>query len=87
MADANVVNTHILADEFDLKYRESVDRESAFEIITRANEELAALKEREAQEALEEAARKKAEAEAEKQRLKEDQAEARGKGRAMRSEN
>ena len=74
MADANAVNTYILSDEFDLKYRESYDRESAFEVITKANEELAALREREAQEALEEAARKKAEAEAEKQRLKEEAA-------------
>ena len=74
MADANAVNTYILSDEFDLKYRESYDRESAFEVISKANEELAALKEREAQEALEEAARKKAEAEAEKQRLKEEAA-------------
>ncbi len=74
MADANAVNTYILSDEFDLKYRESYDRESAFEVITKANEELAALREREAQEALEEAARKKAESEAEKQRLKEEAA-------------
>ena len=74
MADASAVNTYILSDEFDLKYRESYDRESAFEVITKANEELAALREREAQEALEEAARKKAEAEAEKQRLKEEAA-------------
>ena len=74
MADASAVNTYILSDEFDLKYRESYDRESAFEVITKANEELAALREREAQEALEEAARKKAESEAEKQRLKEEAA-------------
>ena len=39
-ADDKSVKTLIVTDEFDLKYRESVDRESAFEILTRANEEL-----------------------------------------------
>ena len=39
-ADEKSVRTLIVTDEFDLKYRESVDRESAFEILTKANEEL-----------------------------------------------
>ncbi len=63
IADASAVNTYILSDEFETKYRESYDRESAFEIITKANEELEAQKIREAEEA-----------EAEKQRLKEEAA-------------
>lgn len=69
-ADADVVARLIAADEFDLKYRESVDRESAFEIITAANEELE--QQRLAEEA--EAQREKEEAEAEKQRQKEEAA-------------
>ena len=71
MADENAVKTFILSDEFEVKYRESYDRESAYETITRANEELAALREREAQEALAEAERKKAEAAAQKAAEKE----------------
>ncbi len=58
-ADEEIVKQAIAADEFELKYREDVDRESAYEIITRANEELAAERERE----LEEQKRAKEEAE------------------------
>ncbi len=58
-ADANAIQNLIASDEFDLKYRQMIDRESAFEILTKANEELE--KQRE-QEALEEAARKEEEA-------------------------
>lgn len=39
-ADAESVRRIISADEFDLKYRETVDRESAYEILTRAAEQL-----------------------------------------------
>ncbi len=39
-ADESVVSRAIAASEFDLKYRECVDRESAYEIILRASEEL-----------------------------------------------
>lgn len=39
-ADESAVNACITASEFDLKYRESVDRESAYEIIMRATEDL-----------------------------------------------
>ena len=69
-ADAKEVQKLVYCDPIDDKYRESVDRESAYEILNRANEEL----ERQRAEAAEEAARKKAEAEAEKQRLKEEAA-------------
>ena len=69
-ADAKEVQRLVYADPIDDKYREAVDRESAYEILNRANEEL----ERQRAEAAEEAARRKAEAEAEKQRLKEEAA-------------
>ena len=79
IADENAVNTYILSDEFEVKYRASYDRESAFEIITKANEELEAQRIREAEEAEAEKERLKAEAEAEKQRLKEEAAAAKQK--------
>lgn len=69
-ADESVMQGKILADEFDLKYREVVDRESAYEILIKANEELEQMKaEEEARKAEEKAA-----AAAEKQRLKEEEA-------------
>ena len=64
----------IYGDELDEKYREAVDRESAFEILTRANAELEKQRAEAAAAAAEEAAREKAEREAEKQRLKEEAA-------------
>ena len=75
----------VAADEFDLKYRDSIDRESAYEIITAANEELerqrveaeeaaAAEKQRLKDEAAAEKQRQKEEAAAEKARLKEEAA-------------
>ena len=64
----------IYGDELDGKYREAVDRESAFEILTRANAELEKQRAEAAAAAAEEAAREKAEREAEKQRLKEEAA-------------
>lgn len=84
-ADEKRVKTLIVSDEFDLKYRESIDRESAYEILTRANEELerqraaaeeeaAAEKERQKEAKAAERERLKAEAAAEKQRLKEEAA-------------
>ena len=73
-ADANEVKKLILFDDFEDKYRESVDRESAYEILVRANEELEKQREEAAAAAAEEAARKKAEAEEERQRLKEEAA-------------
>ena len=71
IADENAVNTYILSDEFEVKYRESYDRESAYEIITKANEELEAQRIREAEEAEAEKKRKKEKAAAAKQKLKE----------------
>ena len=79
IADESAVNTYILSDEFEVKYRESYDRESAYEIITKANEELEAQRIREAEEAEAEKQRLKEEAEAEKQRLKEEAAAAKQK--------
>ena len=74
MADESVVRTTIVTDEFDLKYREAVDRESAYEVLIRANEELEARRQQELEEAAAEKQRLKEEAEAERQRLKEEAA-------------
>ncbi len=52
-ADGSRVDGLIRQDEFDLKYRQSEDRESAYEILQRANEELARRQEEEAQNAAE----------------------------------
>ncbi len=46
-ADEETVKRIIETDEFELKYRETVDRESAYEVIMRAEEELAAQKQAE----------------------------------------
>ena len=73
-ADDKSVKTLVVSDEFDLKYRESVDRESAFEILTRANEELERQRAAAAEETEAEKQRLKAEKEAERQRLKEEAA-------------
>lgn len=72
--DESTVEKLIAADEFDLKYRESVDRESAYEIITAANEELEKQRLEEVAEAEAEKQRLKEEAAAEKQRQKEEAA-------------
>ena len=61
-------------DEFEYKYREAVDRESAFEIITKANEELEAQRILAMQELEAEKQRLKEEAEALKQQQKEEMA-------------
>ena len=73
-AEANAVANAVAADEFDLKYRESIDRESAYEIITAANEELERKRAEEAEAEAAEKQRLKDEADAEKQRLKEEAA-------------
>ena len=73
-AEANAVANAVAADEFNLKYRESIDRESAYEIITAANEELERKRAEEAEAAAAEKQRLKDEAAAEKQRLKEEAA-------------
>ena len=68
--DRSIVERNILSDEFELKYRESIDRESAYEIIMQANAEL----ERQREAELAELQRQKEEAAAEKQRQKEEAA-------------
>lgn len=73
-AEANAVANAVAADEFDLKYRESIDRESAYEIITAANEELERKRAEESEAAAAEKQRLKDEADAEKQRQKEEAA-------------
>ena len=73
-AEDRAVQSLIVSDEFDLKYRESVDRESAYEILVRANEELELRRQQEAEAAAAEKQRLKEEAEAERQRLKEEAA-------------
>lgn len=79
--DASLIQSLIVSDEFDIKYREAVDRESAYEILIKATKELELRKQEEEEEKKrlkeEEAARKQAEKEAaaaEKQRLKEEEA-------------
>ena len=73
-AEEKAVQNLVVSDEFDLKYRESVDRESAYEILVRANEELELRRQQEAEAAAAEKQRLKEEAEAERQRLKEEAA-------------
>ena len=73
-AEERRVQSLIVSDEFDIKYRESVDRESAFEILNRANEELERQRAEAAAAAEEEKLRLKEEKEAERQRLKEEKA-------------
>ena len=75
-ADPDKVRSLILSDEFDLKYREAVDRESAYEVLIAANEELARRRQEEAEAAEAEKQRQKEELAAEKQRLKEEAAAA-----------
>ena len=60
-ADEKTVQSLIVTDEFDVKYREAVDRESAYELLTRANEELAKQREEAAAAAAEEKQRAKEE--------------------------
>lgn len=72
--DDHVIQTYVLSDEFGEKYRDAYDRESAYEIILAANEELEAQRALEAEAAAAEKARLKAEAQAEKQRRKEEAA-------------
>ena len=73
-ADAERVQSLIASDEFDLKYRQSVDRESAYEILMQATAQLEEQRRIEAEEAAAEKQRLKDEAAAEKQRLKEEAA-------------
>ncbi len=76
MADDDRVRSVILTDEYDLKYREPVDRESAYEVLVAANEELERRKAEAAAEAEAEKQRQKEELAAEKERLREEAAAA-----------
>ncbi len=70
------IKSLIASSEFEIKYRETIDRESAYEIITRAAEELERTRAEEAAAEAAEKQRLKEEAAAEKQRLKEEPAAA-----------
>ena len=69
-ADAEDVQACIQRDELDLKYRSTFDRESAYEIIQRANEQLAA-QQQQAADAAAEKQRQKEAAAAKRQRQRE----------------
>ena len=71
-ADPKYVQKLIVSDEFDLKYRDSIDRESAYEILERANHELEILRQQEEEEEAREKQRHKEEAAAERQRLRDE---------------
>ena len=73
-ADESKVKKLIAFDELDDKYRETVDRESAYEIINKATQELERQRAEAEAEAAAEKQRLKEEAAAEKQRLKEEAA-------------
>lgn len=66
-ADDSVVNSKIVADEFELKYRDVIDRESAYEILMKANAELEQQRQQEAEELAAQKAAEKEAALAEKQ--------------------
>ncbi len=70
-AGAEDVQACIQRDELDLKYRSTFDRESAYEIIQRANEQLAAQQRQQAADAAAEKQRQKEAAAAERQRQRE----------------
>lgn len=70
-ADEELVKSLILSDEFDLKYREVIDRESAYEILVKANKELEVQRQQELEEEEAEKARIAEEAAAQKAAEKE----------------
>ena len=75
-ADPEDVKRLIVGDEFDIKYRQEIDRESAYEILQRANIELEERRREEAEALAAEEQRLKEEAEAERKRLREEAAAA-----------
>ncbi len=79
-ADSEKVKSLIISDEFDIKYRECVDRESAYEIIMAARQKL----EEEAAALAEEEERQKAEALAAKEAEKAEKEAAKEAARAER---
>ena len=74
IAEESAVQSVIRSDEFEPKYRETEDRESAYEVLVAATAELEEQRRREAEEAAAEKQRQKEEAEAEKQRQREEAA-------------
>lgn len=73
-AGAEDVQACIQRDELDLKYRSTFDRESAYEVIQRANEQLAAQQQEQAAQAAAEKQQQKEAAAAEKQRQRDEAA-------------
>ncbi len=80
-ADASRIEKLINSDEFELKYRDAVDRESAYEILVAAAEEL---KRQQEEEAEAEALRKQEEAEA-KALAKQEAAEAKAAAKSAKA--
>ncbi len=78
-AEEGRVQTLIRSDEMELKYRDRQDRESAYEVLQQANQELDRLRQEEANELQ----RQKEEAAAEKQRQKQAQARQKSLERAL----
>ena len=74
IAEESAVQSVIRSDEVEPKYRETEDRESAYEVLVAATAELEEQRRREAEEAAAEKQRQKEEAEAEKQRQREEAA-------------
>ena len=74
IAEESAVQSVIRSDEFEPKYRETEDRESAYEVLVAATAELEEQRRRDAEEAAAEKQRQKEEAEAEKQRQREEAA-------------
>ena len=74
IAEDSAVQGVIRSDEFEPKYREAEDRESAYEVLVAATAELEEQRRKEAEEAAAEKQRQKEEAEAEKLRQREEAA-------------
>ena len=85
-ADASRVQSLIAADEFDLKYRQVIDRESAYEILLQATAELEEQRRIEAEEAAAEKQRLKDEAAAQKAAEKAAEAERKAAEKAALAE-
>ena len=81
-ADSARMQQLILADEFELKYRDSVDRESAYEILQQASAELEDPRRQEGEERAAEKQPQKEEGAAEKARLREEAAAEKAKQKA-----
>ena len=69
-SDPSLVQSIVKSDEFDLKYRTAIDRESAYEILQKANQVLEEEKQKEAEEAAAAKAAEKEQKAAEKEKAK-----------------